>query len=269
MWLPWEYGFALAAAFYALGRTLRGRPIAPFLHEATIVSILYGLWQLAGQVSLLGIDDALARGAAIWNFERALGLPNELTLQQWIVPHSLTTQAANVYYAGAHVAAMGVFLVWLFARHRDSYPVWRNTLALVTGASLLIQLIPVAPPRLTDETGMIDTGLAYGQSVYGVLGRGIAGQLQALPSIHVAWAALIGWAVWVESPSRWRWIGPAHFAITFVVVAVTSNHYWLDGIAAMALLLPAWWGGRKIHALFNEPRPDVVVTHPRSLETVV
>jgi len=269
MWLPWEYGFALAATFFALSRTVGGRSTQPFLREATVVAVLYSLWQLAGQVSLLGIDDALSRGVAIWDFERALGLPNELTLQRWMVPHSLTTQAANIYYAGAHVAAMGIFLVWLFARHRDAYPAWRNALALVTGASLLIQLIPVAPPRLTEETGMIDTGLAYGQSVYGVLGRGIAGQLQAMPSIHVAWAALIGWAVWQVSPSRWRWIGPAHFAITFVVVAVTGNHYWLDGLAAIALLVPAWWMGRRLHLLLTTQTIDVVTPGPVATEITV
>ena len=141
---------------------------------------------------------------------------------------------------------MGVFLVWAFLRHNDRYRPWRNTLALVTGMCLVIQLVPVAPPRLTDETGMIDTGLAYGQSVYGTLGRGIAGQLQAMPSIHVAWAALIGWAAWEISDSRWRWIGPVHFALTFIVVAVTGNHYWLDGIVAMVLLVPAYWIGAEI-----------------------
>lgn len=270
MWLPWEYGFALAAVLYFAARSLRSNSVSPFLREAAIVSTLYGLWQLAGQVSLLGIDDALARGAAIWELERTLGLPSELSLQQWILPHELTTQAANIYYAGAHVAAMGIFLVWLFARHRDAYPIWRNTLALATGASLLVQLVPVAPPRLTDETGMIDTGIAYGQSVYGVLGRGIAGQLQAMPSIHVGWAALIGWAVWTVSPSKWRWIGPAHFAITFIVVAVTGNHYWLDGLAAIALLVPAWWIGRRLHRLFATQQPLEMAPERRTpVETVV
>lgn len=238
MWLPWEYGVALALGFAAIARVLVvTRPgAAAFAREAAIVSVLYSLWQLAGRLSLLGIDDALERGAWLWELERTLRLPNELTLQNAMVPHSFWTQVANIYYAGAHVPAMGVFLVWLFSRHRTLYPAWRNTLALVTGVCLLVQLVPVAPPRLTDETGMIDTGLEYGQSVYGALGRGIAGQLQAMPSIHVAWAALIGWAVWVSSSSRWRWVGPAHFAITFVVVALTGNHYWLDGIVAMILL---------------------------------
>ena len=95
---------------------------------------------------------------------------------------------------------------------------------------------------------MIDTGLAYGQSVYGALGRGIAGQLQAMPSIHVAWAAIIGWAAFTASTSKWRWIGPIHFALTFVVVAVTGNHYWLDGLVAMALLVVARSLGLQIDA---------------------
>lgn len=219
-----------------------------FLWEVGIVAVLYALWQLAGRLSLLSIEPAIARGVTLWNFERTLRLPNEATIQNWLVPHSLSTQAANLYYAGVHVPAMGVFLVWLFLRYRDRYPLWRNTLAFTTAACLVIQLFPVAPPRLTEETMMIDTGLAYGQSVYGVLGRGIAGQLQAMPSIHVGWAALVGWATWRESTSRWRWVGPAHFAVTFIVVAVTGNHYWLDGIVAMALLWVSWHVARWIRA---------------------
>lgn len=257
MWLPWEYGVALALGFAALARALSlSRPgWAAFAREAAVVSVLYSLWQLAGRLSLLGIDNALDRGAWLWDLERTLRLPNELDLQNALIPHSFWTQVANIYYAGAHVPAMGIFLVWLFARHRHEYPAWRNTLALVTGVCLLVQLVPVAPPRLTDETGMIDTGVAYGQSVYGVLGRGIAGQLQAMPSIHVAWAALIGWAVWTVSTSRWRWTGPAHFAITFVVVAVTGNHYWLDGIVAMLLLVVARGVGVWLDNALDRVRP--------------
>jgi hypothetical protein len=241
MWLPWEYGIVLAVGFAALARVLLfSRPgLAAFAREAALVSVLYSLWQLAGRLSLLGIDRALARGAWLWDVERTLRMPNELTLQNALIPHSFWTQVANIYYAGAHVPAMGIFLLWMFARHRSEYSGWRNALALVTGVCLAIQLVPVAPPRLTEETQMIDTGLAYGQSVYGALGRGIAGQLQAMPSIHVAWAAIIGWAAFTASTSKWRWIGPIHFALTFVVVAVTGNHYWLDGLVAMALLVVA------------------------------
>ncbi len=270
MWLPWEYALVLVVVFAVFSRRIRAtRPrLGAVAGEAAIVSVLYSLWQLAGQLSLLGIERALERGAWLWDLERTLRLPNEQVWQAAMIPHSLWTQAANLYYAIAHVPAMGLFLVWSFLRHAASYRTWRNTLALVTGMCLLIQLIPVAPPRLTDETGMIDTGLAYGQSVYGTLGRGIAGQLQAMPSIHVAWAALIGWAAWEISDSRWRWLGPMHFALTFLVVALTGNHYWLDGIVAMILLVPARYLGAAIVRWTDELRtPARVASEPEPVPT--
>jgi hypothetical protein len=248
MWLPWDYALVLAAVLGATSWFSReSKPvIAAWAREATIVAVLYSMWQFAGRITVTGIDRAVQRAEWLWDVERLLWLPNEYTLQQAMLPHSLTTQAANIYYAGAHVPAMGIFLVWLFGRYRGAYPTWRNTLALVTFLCLTIQLIPLAPPRLTPGLGLIDSGLAYGQSVYGALGRGSAGQYQAMPSIHIAWAALIGWAVFTVSASRWRWLGAAHFVLTFVVVAATGNHFWLDGIAAMVLLLPAWTVGRRI-----------------------
>ncbi len=267
MWLPWEYGLVLAVAFALIAWRLA--PTSPrlsaFAREATTISLLYTLWQIAGQLSVLGIDDAIARGEWLWDLQRTLRLPSELDLQNAVLPSSFWTQFSNLYYAIAHVPAMGVFLVWLFFANRTLYPTWRNALVLVTGASLLIQLIPVAPPRLTPATQMIDTGLQYGQSVYGTLGYGIAGQLQALPSIHVAWAAVIGWGMWEATTRRWRWLGPIHFAITFLVVAITGNHYWADGLLAMVLLVGARWLGQRIADFFAHDSEEESVVPAESI----
>ncbi len=268
-WLPWEYGLVLAGLLVIVAwRIVPQRPgLAAIAREAAVIAALYSLWQFAGQLSVLGIDDAISRGEWIWDFERALRLPDELVFQNWVRPSSFWTQFSNLYYAIVHVPLMGVFLLWLFLRHRESYPTWRNALALTTGACLVIQLLPVAPPRLTEYTGMIDTGLEYGQSVYGTLGYGIAGQLQAMPSIHVAWAAIIGWAVWEVSTSPWRWVGPMHFTITFLVVAITGNHYWLDGLVAMVLLVGARWLGARL-ARWTDRRPEVeVIEEPVAVTT--
>ena len=83
-----------------------------------------------------------------------------------MLPHPWLVQAGNLYYAVVHVPALIAMLVWLFVRHRDRYPAVRNTLALLTGACLLIQLVPVMPPRLMSSLGFVDTGHLYGQSVY-------------------------------------------------------------------------------------------------------
>ena len=244
MWLPWDYSLLLAGGFLVVRwSVLRWRPvqsdaIAAFLREATIVAALYTCWQVAGRLSVIQIDDAVTRGIAVWDLERALYLPSEATAQQHLLPHGLAVQASNIYYAGFHVPGMGIFLLWMFVRHREYYPRWRNALAGLTAVCLLIQLVPVAPPRLIPELGLVDTGILYGQSVYATMGSTSAGQLQAMPSLHVGWAALVAVAAAVTSTSRWRWIGFGHAVLTFYVVAVTGNHYWLDGIVAIVLLAP-------------------------------
>jgi hypothetical protein len=55
------------------------------------------------------------------------------------------------------------------------------------------------------------------------------------------WAVLIGWYVWRISPSRWRWIGPLHAVVTIFVVVATGNHWWMDGIVGVLVLIVCAW----------------------------
>ena len=92
--------------------------------------------------------------------------------------------------------------------------------------------------------GIVDTPLLYHQSVYGRIGTGIASQLHAMPSVHVAWALLVGFGVVMVSSSRTRWLVLAHPIVTVLVVVATGNHFWLDGIVAAALLAMALFAQR-------------------------
>jgi hypothetical protein len=218
--------------------------VTAFAQELAIMFTLYAVWRLANKLSLMQLDGALWRGRWLWDLQRAWHLPSEVSVQQMILHHPLIVQFANVYYAVAHVPAMILFLIWLFVWHRPRYPQLRNALALTTGACLLIQLIPVAPPRLVPELGVIDTPLLYHQSVYGPIGTGIAAQLSALPSVHVAWALLVGIGAVMVSESRWRWLILAHPILTCWVVVATGNHYWADGMLAALLLAAALFAQR-------------------------
>lgn len=254
MWLPWEYAAVLAAACFAVARWSARSPTArpgltALANEGVVLSVLYALWQLAGRLSILKIDDAVERGLRIVDFQNAIWLPSEQAWQAAILDMPWLVQASNIYYGGAHAPGMGVFLIWLFFRHRSAYPPWRTTLAITTGLCLLIQLLPVAPPRLIPELGMVDTGREYGQSVYAAFGSRIAGQLQAMPSIHVAWAALITGACWGLGGWKTRAVGVFHGVATMLVVVVTANHYWLDGIVAVAILVVVYPGVRALTAV--------------------
>jgi hypothetical protein len=245
VWLPWTDAAVLAlvlAVATVVARRSRRRWVgigAAFSRELSIILCLYAIWQLAGTLSIMKVTRAMSRGEAIYRFERLLHLPSEASVQHAVLPHPLLVQAANGYYAIVHAPALGIFLVWLFVRHRARYPRVRNTIAILTGVSLLIQLVPVAPPRMFPNLGFVDTGLVYGQSVYTALGRGMADQLSAMPSVHVGWAVVIGLAVVHISPSRWRWLVLAHPVLTVLVVVITANHYWLDGIVEVVILAAA------------------------------
>ena len=252
MW-TWQEAASVAGVLAAVWGLLRLRGMAPrvqpFVREASLIIGLYGLWQLAGDLSGSGTYAAVGRARWIWDAERTLHLLSEHTVQGWILPHPLVVQAANLYYDTMHFTVMIGFLLWLFARHRNAYPRWRTTLGLLTASCLLIQLIPVAPPRMLPNLDMVDTAMKYGQSVYGTVGGFRADQLSAMPSVHVGWALLVAACVYSVGTSRWRYIGIAHAVMTVLVVVATGNHYWGDGIVAAALLIAALFAQRGIRKL--------------------
>jgi PAP2 superfamily protein len=218
---------------------------------------------LAGTLSVLGTNGAFRRATWLRRTERSLRLPSEARVQRLVKGHPLVVQAANLFYATMHFGVLFVFLAWLFARHRDRYPAVRLTLAVTTLVCLLVQLVPVAPPRLLP--GYTDTAAEYGQSVYGL---GLApDQLSAMPSVHVAWAVLIGWAVVSISTSRWRWLALTHPLLTLFVVTATANHFWLDGVVAVAILALCWLAQQALTRRV-QARRDRTETRPPGVESL-
>ena len=242
--LTWQQSGEVAVVLAGVGAGLaltsdrRARWVGALCRELAVIAALYGLWHLAGEVSVTGASNAYDRARWIRSFEGYLPLPSERSMQHAVLGHSLLVQGANYYYAAMHLTTMGIFLLWLFVRHRDRYRPVRQVMAWTTLGCLLIQLMPVAPPRMLP--GIVDTGRLYHQSVYE--GGLAVDQLSAMPSVHVAWAVCVGWYVWRISPSRWRFLGPMHSVVTILVVVVTGNHWWLDGVVAVAVLATCAWG---------------------------
>src|SRR5947209_17291360 len=245
--LPWQYAIAASCGLFVVAAVLRVSKVAGrsaswalwggVAWESALLFGLYALWQFAGSFTVMGTSGALPRGRWLWDAERVLHLPSETALQRLVLPHPLLVQACNLYYDILHFPLLGACLIWLYARHRADYPRIRTTVAAFTGISLLIQLIPVAPPRLLASTGMVDTAVQYGQSVYAWNGGFDADEFSAMPSVHVGWALIVAIAVITVSRNRWRWLAAAYPVLTLLVVVVTANHFWLDGVAAGLLVV--------------------------------
>jgi len=240
----WQTSITTAAALLVLAvlcatvarRVPGSRTVGAFAREFTLVMSMLAIWQYIGRFVHTRYLGAMERAREIHALERALYLPSESWVQQLTLAYPWLVRGMNVYYAYAHLNGTALFVVWMWWRHRDAYPRVRALIVMSTLACFLIQIVPVAPPRLLPDLGYVDTAMAYGQSVYGTYGSGMANQLSAMPSVHVDWAVIVGVFVWRCAPRAVRWIGPLHLVVTVLVVVATANHWWLDGIVAAALV---------------------------------
>jgi hypothetical protein len=230
------------------------------LRELPLLVVLYVAYQLGRILAGEHATAAFANAEQVWDAERWLRLPNEAAIQVWAWDWPGLIRAANAYYALAHFPLTLAVLVWIFVWRPTVYPWFRWALVLLTALGLVGHLAyPLAPPRMLTHHGLVDTGLMLGQSVYSPPGTGIANQFAAMPSLHVGWAALIAIAVVVAARGPWRWLALAHPVLTVLVVVVTANHYWLDGLVALGLLatvLPV------VHRLLP---PDLDAEPPRGV----
>ncbi|MEV7358651.1 phosphatase PAP2 family protein [Kitasatospora sp. NPDC091276] len=243
--LTWQSAGGAAVALYGgayAAARVRKPSLSALLREAGTLLALFALWQLVGHLSVMSGDHALDRADWIHRTESAIGLPDEASWQAAVTPYPVLVRLANYYYAAMHFAVMLAVLLWVFVRHRERYAWVRNTVVITTAVCLLVQFIPVAPPRMLPQHGFVDVAAEYGQSVYGgaVGGVVVADQLSAMPSVHVAWCVLAAVAVVRVSRSPLRWAMVLHPVLTVAVVVVTANHFWADGIVAVVILLFAY-----------------------------
>ena len=133
--LSWQHSGELAAVLAAAGGAMalakdrRVRAVGAFVRETAVIAVLYGLWQLAGELSVDRHPDALTRARWIERVEHDVLLPTEASVQHLVIGHPLVVQGINLYYAAMHFPMMFVFLIWLFVRHRDRYRPVRTVLA--------------------------------------------------------------------------------------------------------------------------------------------
>jgi len=242
-WPTWQQAWiATAICLLLLVAVRRLRPTRftefalPTLQELAVLTGLYGLWRTAKKLPLQQSEGAIERARSIVDLQEAIWLPSELTLQRFVIDHDPLGWLSAVYYIVMHVPTLFVFLAWMFWRHRDGYGRWRNVLALTTAGCLFIRFVHVAPPRFLTDLGYADLSEVYDLSVYGPVGTGVSGQFVAMPSIHVAWAGVVGFGIIAAGRSRWKWLFASHLPLTVLVVSATGHHWWLDGIVAIGLI---------------------------------
>ncbi|MFI8067577.1 phosphatase PAP2 family protein [Streptomyces sp. NPDC086033] len=210
----------------------------PLVRELLLVVGLFLVYKFGRQLVTGHTAEAYRNAGRVWHWERVLDLPGEGSVQSLLLHGDTFAHLANTYYATVHFPATVAFLVWLYLK-RPAHYVWaRRVLALLTGAALVLHLVfPLAPPRMLAAAGLVDTAKVYGPSVYGPPQTDtLSNQFAAMPSLHFGWALMVAIGLIVATRSRWRWLWLLHPLVTLLVIVGTANHYWMDAIAATALL---------------------------------
>ena len=216
-----------------------------------------------------GSPSAAARNAArITDVEQRLGIRVESAMQGWVVDQDGLSKLANWIYIWGHWPVIIAVLAWLVIRLPDRYIVYRNAM-LISGlvGVVIFAAFPVAPPRLLD-TGMIDTVTQQSHAYRVLQPPSLVNQFAAMPSFHAGWDLLMGIALVREGRRIWVRVAGCLLPIAMdLSVVVTANHYLLDVVVGMTIvvgaLVAALWleerrGRRHLVLTSREPYPHPV-----------
>jgi hypothetical protein len=211
---------------------------------------------------------AFQHATELINLERGLHVFVEPTVQAWAQGSHFVMGVSSWLYVNTQTTVTISALVYLYLRHNRSFYFVRNMFMIAMFIALVgYWAFPTAPPRLLPEWGFFDSVSAFtGVSSHpGASSGALFNPYAAVPSMHVAFAIMIGWPLALLA--RWRavrvWWTMYPLLITFVIV-ITANHFLADalmgalaaGVSAygamrLARLRPQVWG-------FGAPTPWAV-----------
>jgi membrane-associated phospholipid phosphatase len=207
------------------------------VQEVVIVGVAIFLYFFVRGLMHSKQDRAIAHAHDLVNFEQRMGFFWEPHFQEWALKWDLLGDAANWVYIWGHWPVIITTLVWLLAKHRDSYKLFRNAMLNSGGIGLIVfMLYPMAPPRFLPELGFVDTVTLKSHAYRVLQPPALVNQYAAMPSLHVGWDLLMGIAIATRASRRWvKAIGFMLPVLMFLAIILTANHYISDGIVGMAL----------------------------------
>ncbi|MFE5661898.1 phosphatase PAP2 family protein [Streptomyces sp. NPDC056517] len=255
------------------GRFARLRARAPrrptIWFEIALIAVSYWTYSLIRNAVPEQKAQAFKNADWIWEAEQSLGLAFEHAVNHAVNSVTWLIVSMNYYYATLHfIVTIGV-LVWLYRWHPGRYAAFRTVLFATTGVALVgYYLYPLAPPRLMNGQGFVDTVLVH--HTWGSMASGnlkhVSNQYAAMPSMHIGWSLWCGLTIFLLAKAPWaKILGLLYPMATLVVIVATANHFWLDAVGGMICLgfgfaVSYFWYGSRPHRLpkLVEPMPGAV-----------
>lgn len=205
------------------------------LRQVLLFGLAYLAYRLVRGLVENDANAAFAHARDLISLERTLHLFVEPSVQTWASGSHFVMALASWLYVNAQGSVTIAALLYLYLRHNRNFYFVRNMFMIAMAIALVgYTVFPTAPPRFMPEWGFNDTvsdftpvNVSHTSASMSALFNPYA----AVPSMHVAFALMIGWplarlarhrivsALWLLYP----------LLMTFVIV-VTANHFILDAL---------------------------------------
>jgi hypothetical protein len=242
--------------------------------ELSLVGFAYALYSITRVLIPHRTGAALSRAVHLFDIERAWHLAPEVALNTVVSSHRALAVVLDYHYATLHYVVTPAVLIWLVIARPDRYRHARRILVVATIIALVgFWLAPVAPPRMLDADGFVDTMARF--ATYGWWSQdasaprglgGLTNEYAAMPSLHVAWALWCGWQVMGYARHRWvRVVGFLYPVTTVFAVMGTGNHFFLDVVGGVLVLVIAGFvvnRGERLVARWRTRAPDQCSASP-------
>jgi PAP2 superfamily len=205
------------------------------LRQVSLFFLAYLAYRVARGLVAGQATAAFQHARELISLERTLHLFVEPSVQAWASGSHFLMVTASWLYVNAQTSITVAALLYLYLRHNRSFYFVRNMFMIAMALALVGYVVfPTAPPRFMPEWGFIDTVSDFtGVHVSHVSGSmtALLNPYAAVPSMHVAFALMIGWPL--ARLTRWLPVRIAWFLYPFLmtfVIVVTANHFIVDAL---------------------------------------
>lgn len=210
------------------------------LGQAGLVLLLVCVYFGVRGLTVGSTEDAVEHAHDIVALEERLHLDFEEALQTPANRSETVVTIANWVYIWGHWPIIVITMLWLLRWHSDVFRRLRDAMMLSGAIGMVIYATyPLAPPRLAG-LGMVDTVTENSEAYRVLQPPAFVNQYAAMPSLHAGWDLLVGISiVTAASAVALKIVGYAMPTLMAVAVVLTANHYVIDVIAGVVLVLLA------------------------------
>src|ERR1700684_2770575 len=167
------------------------------LRQISLFAAVYFAYKLVRGLVEGDANAAFAHARDVITLESKLHLFVEPSIQAWASGSHFVMVSASWLYVNAQTTITLSALLYLYLRHNRSFYFVRNMFMIAMAIALVGYIVfPTAPPRFMPEWGFIDSvsdftgvNVSHASASANVLFNPYA----AVPSMHVAFALMIGW----------------------------------------------------------------------------